>query len=53
MSVEGAELFYVDAIRQALHQEMERDERVFVLGEDVGTYGGAFRATDGLLARFG
>ncbi len=53
MSEDGAELFYVEAIRQALHQEMERDERVFVLGEDVGTYGGAFKVTDGLLARFG
>ncbi len=53
MSGDGAELFFVDAIRQALHQEMERDERVFVLGEDVGAYGGAFKATDGLLARFG
>ena len=53
MSVSGSELFYVEAIRQALHQEMERDERVFVLGEDVGIYGGAFKATDGLVARFG
>lgn len=53
MSGDGADLFYVEAIRQALHQEMERDERVFVLGEDVGTYGGAFKVTDGLLARFG
>ncbi len=34
-------------------EEMARDERVFVLGEDVGAYGGAFKATDGLLARFG
>ena len=32
---------------------MERDERVFVLGEDVGVYGGAFKATEGLLERFG
>jgi 2-oxoisovalerate dehydrogenase E1 component beta subunit len=53
VTVPGSELFYVEAIRQALHQEMERDERVFVLGEDVGTYGGAFKATDGLVARFG
>jgi 2-oxoisovalerate dehydrogenase E1 component beta subunit len=53
VSGDGADLFYVEAIRQALHQEMERDERVFVLGEDVGTYGGAFKVTDGLLARFG
>jgi 2-oxoisovalerate dehydrogenase E1 component beta subunit len=44
---------YVDAIRDALAEEMERDSRVLVLGEDVGVYGGAFRATDGLLQRFG
>jgi pyruvate/2-oxoglutarate/acetoin dehydrogenase E1 component len=47
------ETAYVDAIREALFEEMERDPRVFVLGEDVGVYGGAFKATDGLLARFG
>ena len=44
---------YVDAIRQALFDAMEADPRVCCLGEDIGTYGGAFRATDGLLARFG
>ena len=44
---------YVDAIRQALCDAMEADPRVCCLGEDIGTYGGAFRATDGLLARFG
>jgi 2-oxoisovalerate dehydrogenase E1 component beta subunit len=44
---------YVEAIREALTEEMARDERVFLLGEDVGVYGGAFKATDGLLARFG
>jgi 2-oxoisovalerate dehydrogenase E1 component beta subunit len=49
----AADVFYVDAIRDALAEEMERDPRVIVLGEDVGVYGGAFRATDGLLARFG
>jgi 2-oxoisovalerate dehydrogenase E1 component beta subunit len=49
----GTEILFVEAIRQALHDEMERDERVIVLGEDVGAYGGAFRATEGLLARFG
>jgi pyruvate dehydrogenase E1 component beta subunit len=43
----------VEAIRSALHQEMERDERVMVLGQDVAQLGGVFRATDGLLDRFG
>lgn len=43
----------VDAIRHTLHQEMERDERVLVFGQDVGVNGGVFRATDGLLERFG
>jgi 2-oxoisovalerate dehydrogenase E1 component beta subunit len=44
---------YLEAIRQALWQEMEADERVFMLGQDIGTYGGAFRVTAGLLDRFG
>jgi len=44
---------YVEAIRQALREEMERDGRVFVIGEDVGAFGGAFKATEGLFARFG
>jgi 2-oxoisovalerate dehydrogenase E1 component beta subunit len=44
---------YLEAIRDALTEEMARDERVFVLGEDVGVYGGAFKVTQGLLDRFG
>ena len=44
---------YLEAICQALFDEMARDERVFVMGEDIGAYGGAFKATDGLLDRFG
>ncbi|MEW6736654.1 MAG: alpha-ketoacid dehydrogenase subunit beta [Acidobacteriota bacterium] len=44
---------YLEAIRQALFEEMARDERVFVLGEDVGVYGGAFKVTEGLYDRFG
>ena len=44
---------YIDAINQALHEEMKRDDRVFVIGEDVGLMGGAFRATKGLLDEFG
>jgi len=44
---------YVDAIRQGISEEMERDDNVFVLGEDVGIYGGAFKVTTGLLEKFG
>src|SRR5437870_6049593 len=44
---------YVEAIRQGIWEEMEKDERVFVLGEDVGIYGGAFKVTAGMLERFG
>ena len=44
---------YLEAIRQALWEEMERDERVFLLGEDIGVYGGAFKVTEGMLQRFG
>jgi pyruvate/2-oxoglutarate/acetoin dehydrogenase E1 component len=43
----------LEAIRQALFEEMERDPTVVTLGEDIGVYGGAFQATEGLLARFG
>jgi pyruvate/2-oxoglutarate/acetoin dehydrogenase E1 component len=46
-------LTYLDAVRQAMFEEMEKDERVFILGEDVGTYGGAFRVTAGFLEKFG
>lgn len=44
---------YVEAIRQGIWEEMERDERVFLLGEDVGIYGGAFKVSVGMLDRFG
>jgi pyruvate/2-oxoglutarate/acetoin dehydrogenase E1 component len=47
------ELSYLEAIREALRQEMQRDERVFVIGEDVGVYGGAFGVTSGLVEEFG
>lgn len=47
------EVTYIKAINQALHEEMRRDENVFVMGEDVGELGGAFKATDGLLESFG
>jgi len=48
-----AELTYLEALREGLREEMDRDERVFVLGEDVAAYGGAFKVTDGFLDRFG
>jgi pyruvate/2-oxoglutarate/acetoin dehydrogenase E1 component len=48
-----AEVTYLEAIRQALFEEMERDQNVFCLGEDIGAYGGAFKVTEGLQARFG
>ncbi|HEY0385251.1 MAG TPA: alpha-ketoacid dehydrogenase subunit beta [Pyrinomonadaceae bacterium] len=44
---------FVEAIRQGIWEEMERDPTVFVIGEDVGAYGGAFKVTDGLLDEFG
>ena len=47
------EVTYLEAIREALAEEMERDPDVFCLGEDIGKYGGAFKVTDGLLDRFG
>jgi len=47
------ELTYAQAINEALMQNLERDERVFLMGEDIGKYGGIFQATAGLLDRFG
>lgn len=44
---------YIDAINLAMKEEMERDPRVFVLGEDVGRKGGVFKATAGLYEQFG
>ena len=48
-----AQVTYLEAVRQALAEEMERDPSVVLLGEDIGVYGGAFQATAGLLGRFG
>ncbi|MFS0787206.1 alpha-ketoacid dehydrogenase subunit beta [Shouchella sp. 1P09AA] len=48
-----AVLSYIEAVTKALHEEMERDQKVFVLGEDVGKRGGVFRATAGLYEQFG
>ncbi len=49
----GGVATFVEAIRQGIWEEMERDPSVFVIGEDVGMYGGAFKVTDGLLDEFG
>jgi len=48
-----AEITYLEAIREALDEEMARDQNVFLLGEDIGAYGGAFKVTDGLLKKYG
>ncbi|MFQ5529363.1 MAG: alpha-ketoacid dehydrogenase subunit beta [Gemmatimonadota bacterium] len=47
------ETTYLEAIRDAMAEEMRRDDRVFILGEDVGVYGGAFKITEGFLDEFG
>ena len=47
------ELTYAEAVRETLGELLERDERVFLMGEDIGVYGGAFGVTTGLLERFG
>ena len=48
-----AEMTLIDAIRQGLDEEMARDDRVFITGEDVGKRGGVFRATQGLFDKYG
>ena len=47
------QLTYLEAIRQGIWEEMERDPTVFCIGEDIGIYGGAFKITDGFIDRFG
>src|SRR6202171_1173850 len=47
------EKLYRVALREALNEEMERDDSVYVIGEDIGKFGGAYRVTEGLLDRFG
>src|SRR5437016_12471740 len=49
----GREVTYLEAISQALDEEMARDERVFLMGEDIGPYGGAFRITEGFQQKYG
>lgn len=53
MSKEVQEVEMREAIRQALDEEMERDERVFILGEEVGEYNGAYKVTKGMLEKWG
>ena len=50
---DAGEATYLIAIAEALWEEMERDERVYLLGEDIGAYGGAFKVTEGFIERFG
>jgi pyruvate dehydrogenase E1 component beta subunit len=47
------ELTYAQALREALTEEMDRDPNIILLGEDIGVYGGVFKVTEGLLARYG
>ena len=47
------EITYLEAVREAMTQEMERDSRVFMIGEDIGEYGGAFQVSYGMLEKFG
>ncbi|MBC7797804.1 MAG: alpha-ketoacid dehydrogenase subunit beta [Pyrinomonadaceae bacterium] len=49
----GAKLNFIEAIRAGIYEEMTRDETVFVIGEDVGKYGGAFKMTEGFIETFG
>jgi 2-oxoisovalerate dehydrogenase E1 component beta subunit len=49
----STEITFLDAIREAMDEEMSRDPNVFVIGEDVGAFGGAFKVTEGLQAKYG
>jgi 2-oxoisovalerate dehydrogenase E1 component len=50
---EGDPVTFLEAVTRGLAEEMERDERVFVLGEDIGAFGGAFKVTEGLFDKHG
>jgi pyruvate/2-oxoglutarate/acetoin dehydrogenase E1 component len=52
-SEEGKPVTFLEAIREGIWEEMERDEKVFLMGEDIGAYGGAFKVTEGMQERFG
>ena len=47
------EIFYVEALREALREEMRNNPDVFLIGEDIGDYGGVFKVTEGLYKEFG
>jgi len=49
----GREVTLIEAIRQGIWEEMKRDETVFLIGEDIGQYGGAFKLTEGFIEEFG
>jgi pyruvate/2-oxoglutarate/acetoin dehydrogenase E1 component len=53
MQTDNGQVTYLDAISQALMSEMEADPNVFIIGEDVGQFGGAFKVTKGFLEKFG
>jgi len=53
MQTDNGQVTYLDAIGQALMSEMEADPDVFIIGEDVGQFGGAFKVTKGFLDKFG
>ena len=48
-----ATMSYLQAISDGMRREMRNDERVLVMGEDIGVFGGAFKVTDGFIAEFG
>ncbi len=50
---QGEPVTFLEAIREGIWEEMERDPRVFLLGEDIGAYGGAFKVTEGMQQQFG
>ena len=52
-AIETIEITYRDAVREAIREAIKRDERVFLMGEDIGRYGGSYAVTKGLLAEFG
>jgi pyruvate/2-oxoglutarate/acetoin dehydrogenase E1 component len=53
MTAEGKPVTLLEAIREGIWEEMERDPSVFAMGEDIGAYGGAFKVTEGMQERFG
>lgn len=52
-TAEGKPVTMLEAIREALWEELERDPNVFIIGEDIGQYGGAFKVTEGFIQQFG